>query len=661
MAGNRNLYCILFIQFLSIWQARAQVTDTFPDISSQPVYEEAYENLIENTNREDESENTIDLSLHKIDINTATYDDWAQLGLLTPAQILAILQHRQKHGDFLSIYELIAVNGITEPTLRQILPFLYVKTKPFTRLSRSKHELLSYWKNRFENDSSNQYLGSSFKFRNNYSFEAPQLSIRLLTEKDEGEPWFSGQITTFDYVSAAFEYRPNKFIRKITVGDYTCQFGQGLAVWNRWDISQNIYTANLCRINSGSTMHRSYEENNFFRGLSITAGANGWEFTAWGSSKYRDATINSVDSNGNVLSISNLLSSGTHATANQLKNRHSVREMVWGGDAHYTWKNLVWGLCGYQTTFSANILPSSLPYKSYSFAGNRIWVTSSYMRFHTRQAIFYAENAISNTLQNYAFIGGVCYMPLPDLTLNWLYRYYTPGYFSPYANAYALNTKTSNEKGYCMALNYHYNDIHTTIIQLDFANNLWLRYAERAPTNRYSLLLQQNYENESIKASFRYRYNRNIGNITEEGETVTTKQHHITMQVWQQIWESLRIHHRIDFNMIPTPAGSKGALIAQDIDWKFHRSLSLSARYAIFNTDDWDSRIYAYEKNIWRVYSSALYYGKGIRTALMLKVDISRQLRCWIRYSTTHYSSRNVTTDTSSTNSEVSVQMYWRW
>lgn len=641
-------------------QGMAQDTDTIPDIQFQPALEEAYEYLLENIAQEGRDEIAADVSFRKIDINAASYDDWARSGVLTPSQITAILQHREKHGDFLSVYELAAVDGISETTIRKIQPFLYVRSTVVPNIIRSpKHEFLTYWKNRFDNDTSSKHLGSHFKLRNSYRFESTRVSAHVQAEKDEGER-FLRQINAFDYLSAAIEYRPQSWLRKIIIGDYTCQFGQGLVLWNRLDFSQNVYTANLCRIKSGTRVHRTFEENNFFRGVAVTVGGNGWTFTGWGSTKYRDATVSRTDSTGKVVAITSFQNSGIHATAGQLAGRHSVRENLWGADMHWEWKNLVWGLCGYQTHLSANYEPRPLPYLSYSFTGNRFWATSSYARWHIREAIFFAESAISNLRQNFAFIGGICYMPQSNLTFNWIYRYYSPGYFSPYANAYGANTSVSNEKGYCMVANYQFAEKYVTLVQVDFAGFLWLRYGERAPSDKNRFLIQQEYIADPIKLSFRYRYDWGKGNLSEAGEPVVRKQHYTTLQVWQQVRENFKLHHRFDVSLCQLPARSNGILIAQDMDWKLFSRLTLSGRYALFTTGDWNSRIYAYEKNIWQVYSYGLYYGSGIRTSLMVKWDVLRRLKCWLRYGQTFYSDKK-TTAVSSNNSELALQVYWQW
>jgi hypothetical protein len=63
-----------------------------------------------------------------------------------------------------------------------------------------------------------------------------------------------------------------------------------------------------------------------------------------------------------------------------------------------------------------------------------------------------------------------------------------------------------------------------------------------------------------------------------------------------------------------SPNISQGYLVYQDLIWKSKNvPLSLSARYAIFNTKDYNSRIYVYENALMYNFSIPPYYGKGRR------------------------------------------------
>ena len=60
-------------------------------------------------------------------------------------------------------------------------------------------------------------------------------------------------------------------------------------------------------------------------------------------------------------------------------------------------------------------------------------------------------------------------------------------------------------------------------------------------------------------------------------------------------------------------------------------------RYALFQTDSYDARIYAYENDVPGSYSIPAYYSRGSRFYLMLDYNITRKIELWVRYSQTFY------------------------
>jgi len=71
----------------------------------------------------------------------------------------------------------------------------------------------------------------------------------------------------------------------------------------------------------------------------------------------------------------------------------------------------------------------------------------------------------------------------------------------------------------------------------------------------------------------------------------------------------------------------------QDIIYKVPRiPLKLYSRFAIFDADTYDSRIYAYENDLLYVFSIPSYYNRGVRTYLMAKYDLGKSVDIWVRW-----------------------------
>ena len=86
---------------------------------------------------------------------------------------------------------------------------------------------------------------------------------------------------------------------------------------------------------------------------------------------------------------------------------------------------------------------------------------------------------------------------------------------------------------------------------------------------------------------------------------------------------------------------SKGMAILQDISIDLGK-LNFVARYAMFDTEDYDNRQYVYERDVWLAYSLPAYSGKGIRNYIVAEYAFSKKFSIWIRYAHTRYTDRDM-------------------
>ena len=70
--------------------------------------------------------------------------------------------------------------------------------------------------------------------------------------------------------------------------------------------------------------------------------------------------------------------------------------------------------------------------------------------------------------------------------------------------------------------------------------------------------------------------------------------------------------------------------------------MSFSFRYALFETDSYNSRIYAYENDVLYSYSISSYYFRGSRAYLTLNYNITQKMEIWLRYEHTFYNNKDV-------------------
>jgi len=73
--------------------------------------------------------------------------------------------------------------------------------------------------------------------------------------------------------------------------------------------------------------------------------------------------------------------------------------------------------------------------------------------------------------------------------------------------------------------------------------------------------------------------------------------------------------------------------MAQDLAYRFAGiPVTLWTRFCIYNTDDWDSKIYLYENDLLYSFSIPALSGKGTRSYIMLKWDIGDLAELRVKY-----------------------------
>ena len=137
----RFKYCFLVIILLSniIYSQteenssnKINFNSSYKDMKRQYVIEQTIENIAENNEDENIDYTTLFDQLnyyyqHPINLNRKEIKfDLEQLMILNQFQIKSIINHREKYGKFLNIYELQGLKDFTATDLRKILPFIEV-------------------------------------------------------------------------------------------------------------------------------------------------------------------------------------------------------------------------------------------------------------------------------------------------------------------------------------------------------------------------------------------------------------------------------------------------------------------------------------------------------------------------------------------------------
>lgn len=606
---------------------------------------------------------------HPLELNTASAEDLQQLYIVSDFQIAALISYREKYGKLLSIYELQAVPGFDLPTIYQLLPFVKV-SRDLNRLNISLKDILKYSNQEVvfrtaqviqeqkgysdidsislaENPNS-RYIGSPQRLFARYRFKyGTFVSAGITAEKDAGEEFFRGsQKQGFDFYSAHFALRNIGRLKALTIGDFQAQFGQGLALWTGFGFGKTADAMNVKRSGIGLKPYTSINENLFLRGIGATWALGSFEITAFGSKKKVNTNAASIDSvSQDIQAFSNFNLSGFHRTPNELLDKGNINEQVIGG--HLAWKkrNLNIGLTFADFKYSAALTRSNAPYNAFEFNGITNQNLGLDFNWVYRNINLFGEVARSKNGGISATAGLIASLD-PRLSFSLLHRRFGRDYQAIYTAAIAEGSRAINEYGTYMGFNFRPAKSVGITGYYDYWTYPWLRFLVDAPSNGYDALAQITYTpSKSMDMYFRYRERIRARNTTSDFDELIDfpleqLQQNFRYDIIYKISPSFKLRNRIEyvrFNTIENEV-ENGYAVMQDIIYKpMMKPLSFSFRYALFRTDGFNPRIYAYENDMLYSFSIPAYFNNGSRTYLNVEYNLSRSIDIWFRYAQFFY------------------------
>ena len=657
---------VLMLIFFAAMHSTAQVTEPVT-----PNTEQQLENITENNEdmeNEDDSylQQMVQYINNPISLNTADAAELIQLRILTPLQIQNFILYRSLVGNLLDLYELQAVPGWDIGTIQKIRPYIYVSSKILlssdlkTRLQNGDHSILlrvSQVPERskgFLIDSSsatNFYPGSPQKllFRYKYTYKN-LLQYGILGEKDAGETFFKGkQKQGFDFYSAHIFLRKVGIIKSLAIGDFTVNLGQGLTQWQSLAFKKSVDVINIKREADVLRPYNSAGEINFHRGLGITLAKNNWQFTLFGSYKNIDANFVADTSQRHDDFVSSLQTSGFHRTKSELADKGIQRQLAFGGNFSYQYKRLHLGVNAVQFKFKLPLIKSKEPYNMYALSGSSFGNYSLDYSYTFKNIHFFGEAAFTSKFDK-ASINGLIISASSRVDMSLLYRNISKSYQSLYTTAFTESSYPNNEKGLYAGISIKPNNYWRIDAYTDFYKFPWLRFRVDAPSTGADYLIQINYKpNKQLEIYTRYHseskaININFNQLTLSPVMQQPKKNWRT-QVSYKINTAITLRSRTEivwFDKKSTLA-EQGFLTYFDFVYKpLLKPYSGSLRVQYFETNGYNSRLYAYENDVLYSFSIPVFYDKGYRYYVNVNYDINKKISFWVKWAQTVYTDKSV-------------------
>ncbi|MEM6320326.1 MAG: helix-hairpin-helix domain-containing protein [Bacteroidota bacterium] len=649
-----------------------------------------------------------------LNLNTATTEELIDLHLLSDFQIKNLLDYRVQNGELLAIYELQAIPEFDLPTIYRILPFVTVGkdlddlNESFAAvLKKSQKNLFLRWGRNLEvpqgfcakdSETAPAYRGDINRYYLRYAqtYEN-RISFGLTAEKDPGETFFRGDNRQgFDFMSAHFFYKKvNRRIERIVLGDFRAQFGQGLILNTGFAPGKNIFVNDTRRTGPALNRFTSVNEQNFLRGAGVTLQLNKKvQWTTFLSNRKRDGNFTAADTTDNDVDIQNFTSlqlSGLHRTEGEIAAKNSLGQFSVGSSLQWKDRKGKLGLNVLYNRFDQTIGRRQRPYNQFYFNDRQLLNVSADYTYFYKNLTFFGETAWSDN-QRLASINGVTATLHPKVSLSILYRHFPRDFHSLFGQTFSETTGTINEKGLYLGLDVRPSYNWRIALYADSWQHPWLRFRADAPSRGQEYFGRITYYKRRdmevhIQCKFERKQESYRLDYSKLDELLYKSKTNFRFQLNKKVTQRLELRSRIEWSVFDVETSRQsdglifyngafrpqsdtrktGFLVFQDLIFKpTNIPFSVTTRFAVFDIDNYDARIYAYENDVTYQFSVPAYYNKGTRFYANLKYRARRHLTLEARFAQTYwanqdgFSSGNNRVD-GPTRSEVKVQVRWRF
>ena len=603
------------------------------------------------------SEQLFDLYQDPVRINSGDDNEIQKLFFLTDFQVSAITDYLRTKGKILSIFEIVNIPGFNEETVRMMVPFITLeefRTRAEGPL-RWKHSMLTNMVIK-SGSKDNSQPGSPWKVLTKYRIATGNFSGGFTTEKDSGEKYFTSKPPVPDFLSANLSYNGTGPIRHFILGDFAARFGLGTNINTGMKTGLSLTAPGSMSIRNDIRPYTSTDENNFFRGVAAVLELKNLEVSMFFSSSLIDATIDeSADSSG--LIVRSLYKTGYHNTPSSLSKMNSLNERIWAINLSLDLTNLRTGILLSQSHFSIPFLPDTTnPANIYDFRGSDISVYTFYYNSRIKRFLLSAEISFSGD-RRLALVQCLSFRPADRLSLNILYRYYSPRFVSFHGNGPGIISANNNEQGILGNVTFEAARHLFISAGSDVTTYKWLRYRNSSPSFSVMSEIKISYI-PSERLTFETLYKCKTKEADDTDNTgvplsVGTVTRSFRTRLSYSPDPGMTFITRLDYKK--AQPGSDGFLLLQDMNVKLKKiPLSVWIRYCIFNTGGYDSGIYTWENDLLSGFSIPVMYGTGNRCYLMISLKPWRYSEVRIKYG---FTTRRDSEDNLNEFSELKIQL----
>ena len=613
-----------------------------------------------------------DLADHPLDLNRATRDELEQLPFLSQQQVMDFIEYRNHYGPLRSMGELRMVPSMDYQQILLLPYFTYAgevaDTAYFPKLKTiaqyGRHELTASVRLPFyeRKGDRNGYLGYRYPHWMRYEFSyGNYVRFGLSGSQDAGEPFFSGgNPWGYDAYTYYFQLQRLGRLENLIVGKYKLSRGMGLVLGSSFSLGKLAVLQNMGRSSGSLRPHASRSAADYYQGIAATVSlSRKLHLTAFASYRPLDATLNSDGT------AATLLYNGYHRTPKEMEKKDNTHQSDAGADITFRHQGLHIGATAVYTHLDRPLSPNTKTlYRRYQATGSNFLNASLHYGYLHHRLAFNGETAIDNN-GAVATIQSLSYQSGGTWSLMAIQRFYSYRYNSLHGHAFSEGGHTQNESGLYLGGTWKPLARLQFNGYADFAYFPWARYRVSQSSTAQDYLAEAIYT-PLPHWTLKGRYRLHLRQLDNPSKTSLRRHNEhrarITLSYAHGEWSSAL---QADGVRAANNNIEHGWMVSETVGWR-HAWWQLTLMAAYFNTDSYDSRIYAYERQLPHQFAFPMYYGRGERLSLVARAHIGRALQIDAKLGTTHYHDRSTIGSglqeiNSSTMTDLALQARWRF
>ena len=437
-------------------------------------------------------------------------------------------------------------------------------------------------------------------------------------------------------------------MKSVALGDYQVQIGQGLNFWSGYAFGKSADVTNVKKSANPLRAYTSVDETRFLRGAAVVLGVGDFSLTAFGSRKAVDASVvvDSLLEDQEFVSSINL--TGFHRTNSEIERKNALIENIYGANFQYAKRNFQVGVAAVSQGYNSEFIKDIQPYNQFDFRGKNSVALSADYSFVVKNFNFFGEISRTGYSGKTAVLSGILFSLDKRVSMAIVARDYDRAYQTFYNAGFAEGSRTQNERGLYAGLKLNLSREFSINSYLDVFKFPWMKFQVDGPSDGYEIMIQPSYKpSRSLEIYTRFRQQMRQKNSRDSDGTITgledVLQRNYRINFNYKISEAFRLKSRVEYVTInrASNAPENGIIITQDLLYRPKSSpIDFALRYALFDTDSYDTRIYTFESNALYVFSVPAYYYKGSRAYALIRYTFLRKFDLWVRYGVSIFANR---------------------